>query len=246
MKIKQSKFGKINNIFLKEPSSWENKIFITIDLDWCSDIVLSYTLDILEKSNIPVTFFVTHETNLLERIRDNPNFELGIHPNFNPLLNGNFKYGENVEEVLDFYKKIVPEAQSVRSHSMTQNTPIIDAFEKFDLIYDCNTFIPYSSGIKLKPYKHWTKNILKIPYFWEDDIHCMYDWMWDVKEFVSADSLKVFDFHPIHIFLNTEKLDRYEKSKNLLYKSEDKVHKLRYDGYGINNFLKDLLEHSYS
>ena len=102
--------------------------------------MLSYTLDIIEKHNIKATFFVTHETKLLVRMWNNPNIELGIHPNFNPLLNGDFRYGKNFEEVIEYYKNIVPEAVGVRSHSMTQNSPILDTFEKFGLIYDCNTF----------------------------------------------------------------------------------------------------------
>jgi hypothetical protein len=99
-------------------------------------------------------------------MRKNPNIELGIHPNFNFLLNGDFRYGKSVEEVIKYYKDIIPEALSVRSHSMTQSSFILDKFEKYGLLYDCNTFIPYSSAIIIKPYKYWTKNLIKIPYFW--------------------------------------------------------------------------------
>lgn len=159
------KFENIKNINLENPSSWQDKLFISFDIDWCSDEVLSYTLDIVEKYNIKATFFVTHETLLLERMRDNPKIELGIHPNFNPLLSGDFRYGKNFEEVIEYYKNIVPAALGVRSHSMTQNSPILDTFEKFGLIYDCNTFIPYSSNIEVKPYNHWTDKLIKVPYF---------------------------------------------------------------------------------
>jgi hypothetical protein len=170
------KFENIKNINLENPSSWEDKIFLTFDIDWCSDEVLSFTLDIIEKNNIKATFFVTHETKLLDRMRANPNIELGIHPNFNPLLSGDFRYGKNIDEVVGYYKNIVPEAVSVRSHSMTQNSHILDSFEKAGLIYDSNTFVPYSSDIELKPYKHWTKKLIKVPYFWEDDVHFIMSW----------------------------------------------------------------------
>lgn len=140
------KFENIKNINLENSSSWEDKIFLTFDIDWCSDEVLSFTLDIIEKNNIKATFFVTHETKLLDRMRANPNIELGIHPNFNPLLNGDFRYGKNIDEVVGYYKNIVPEAVSVRSHSLTQSGVIFPIFEKNNLIYECNTFIPLQGG----------------------------------------------------------------------------------------------------
>lgn len=235
------KFENIKNINLENSSSWEDKIFLTFDIDWCSDEVLSFTLDIIEKNNIKATFFVTHETKLLDRMRANPNIELGIHPNFNPLLIGDFRYGKNFEEVIEYYKNIVPEAVGVRSHSMTQNSPILDTFEKFGLIYDCNTFIPYSSNIEVKPYNHWTDKLIKVPYFWEDDVHGIYGWKWDVKQFSNYNGIKVFDFHPIHVFLNTEHLDRYEKSREW-HNCEENLPKHRYEGYGTHSFLIDLLK----
>lgn len=236
-------FENIKNIDVNNLESWQNKIFLTFDIDWCSDEVLSYTLDIIEKYNIKATFFVTHETKLLERMRKNPNIELGIHPNFNPLLNGDFRYGKNIDDVIKYYKRIVPEAVSVRSHSMTQSSPVLDSFEKFGLLYDCNTFIPYSSNIELKPYKHWTEKLIKIPYFWEDDVRCIYKWEWTVEKFIGYKSIKVFDFHPIHVYLNTEHLDRYEKSREW-HNCEENLPKHRYESYGTQSFLVDLIKES--
>ena len=235
------KFENIKNINLENPSSWQDKLFISFDIDWCSDEVLSYTLDIVEKYNIKATFFVTHETKLLERMRNNPNIELGIHPNFNPLLNGDFRYGKNINEVIKYYKNIVPEAVSVRSHSMTQNSHILDSFEKAGLIYDSNTFVPYSSDIELKPYKHWTKKLIKVPYFWEDDVHFIMSWGGNADRFVKHKGLKVFDFHPIHIFLNTENIDRYENSR-VVHRDFEKLKEYVFAGYGTRSFLIDLID----
>src|SRR5258708_1040997 len=95
-------------------NNFENKLFLTFDIDWASDEVLGYTLDLLEKYTICATFFVTHETPLLTRIRNNPRFEMGIHPNFNFILNGDSRYGKNPAEVIDYYLKMVPDAVSVR------------------------------------------------------------------------------------------------------------------------------------
>lgn len=236
-------FENICCINLENTLSWQDKIFLTFDIDWCSDKVLSYTLDIIEKYDIKATFFVTHDTTLLKRMKANSNIELGIHPNFNPLLNGDYRYGKNIDEVIECYKKIVPEAVSVRSHCMTQSSPILDSFEKLGLSYDCNTFVPYSSNIEIKPYKHWTNNLIKVPYFWEDDVHCIYNWEWNLEQFTSYKGIKVFDFHPIHIFLNTEHLGRYEKSSEWS-NCEKNLPKHRYEDYGTYSFLIDLIKGS--
>ena len=86
-------FELIKDINIKDSKSWENKIFLTFDLDWCSDEVLEYTLNLLEQFNVKAIFFITHYTKLLDRMKKNESFELGIHPNFNFLLNGDFRYG---------------------------------------------------------------------------------------------------------------------------------------------------------
>lgn len=235
-------FQNIKDIDINYSLSWQDKLFITFDIDWCSDEVLSYTLNIMEKYDIKATFFITHETKLLERMRANPNIELGIHPNFNPLLNGDFIFGKNINEVIEYYKNIVPEAVSVRSHSMTQNSPILDSFEKFGLLYDCNTFIPYSSNIEVQPYKHWTDKLIKTPYFWEDDVHCVYNWEWNINKFLNYQGVKVFDFHPIHVFLNTEKLDRYESARKSFKEFSELKMCVNTKVYGTQDFLIDLIK----
>lgn len=64
----------------------ENTVFFTFDIDWACDEVLSDTIDIIEAAGVSATFFVTHQTTLLERLRANSAIELGVHPNFNTLL----------------------------------------------------------------------------------------------------------------------------------------------------------------
>jgi len=233
-------FKKIKQIKVNAKSQLKNNIFITFDTDWCSDEVLNYSLDLLNNYKVNSTFFITNKTRLLETMRKNSKIELGIHPNFNPLLSGDFKYGKNINEVITYFKKIVPEAVSARSHSMTQNAHILDSFEKNGIKFDCNTFIPISANINLKPYKHWSRKIIKVPYFWEDHIHCIYGWKYDIKKFLILDSIKVFNFHPIHIFLNTERIDRYKKSKRWIYNWKN-LKKFRNSRYGTESFLIDLL-----
>ena len=81
-----SRFGLIREIRPERPETWRGRVFLTLDLDWACDGVLEDTIDLVEGEDVSATWFVTHDTPLLERIRSNPRFELGIHPNFNGLL----------------------------------------------------------------------------------------------------------------------------------------------------------------
>ena len=232
-------FEIIKNINIKDSESWENKIFLTLDLDWCSDEVLEFTLDLLEEFKVKATFFITHNTKLLDKMQKS--YELGIHPNFNFLLKGDFRYGKNIEEVVKYYLDIIPNAISVRSHSITQSSRIVDVFKKNNLIFDCNTFIPYISEINLKIYKHWS-GMIKVPYFWEDYVDAIYGWKWSVKKFLDYKGLKVFNFHPIHIFLNTENVKRYNNARAYFKDYKKLKGFINNKTYGTRDFLIDLIK----
>ncbi len=201
------------NAFGQKDLNYEDKVFLTFDIDWASDQVLNFTVDLLEQYELGATFFVTHHTPVLDRIKANPKFELGIHPNFNFLLNGDFRYGKTYQEVVEYYFAMVPEAVSVRSHSLVQSTQILDTFQSLGLKFDVNLLLPRRSQMVLHPMEHWAKGMTRIPYFWEDDIHLIYGDAFEVELYLNSEGLKIFDFHPIHVFLNSENLSRYDSAR---------------------------------
>lgn len=232
----------ICTIDVDRPETWSTGSYLTIDVDWAHDEILSDTIDLIEAHDASATWFVTHNTALLARLRDNPNFELGIHPNFNFLLNGDGRNGRDAAEVIDRLLEIVPEARSVRSHSTTQNSGILDLFAQRGLTHECNSFIPYQSGIVLKPWRTGSK-LTRVPYFWEDDVTCISDPQGialEIREVLALKGIRVFDFHPIHVFLNSESLNRYERTRFLHY-DPVALESHRYHGYGTRGRLVDLL-----
>jgi len=107
--------------------------------------------------------------------------------------------------------------------------------------YDLNHFIPVSSKIVLKPWYFFDNKLIKVPCFWEDDIHCMYNWDWHVEKYLSYKGIKVFNFHPIHIHLNTNNIEHYHKLKN---KSNiiNNLCGINNEKYGVYNFFIDLID----
>lgn len=231
----------ISSIRIDSSESWSQTPYLTLDIDWANDEILADTIDLIEAHHVPATWFVTHDTPLLSRLRSNPDFELGIHPNFNFLLNGDSRAGRDAADVMDRLLAIVPEAKCVRSHSTTQSSGLLDLFKLKGLTHECNSFIPVQSGIELKPWRLWS-GITCVPYFWEDDVACLYG-LNDtppIDQLIGRAGIKVFDFHPVHVFLNTEHMDRYERTRAWhRYPQELQAH--RYKGEGTRTRFLEFL-----
>jgi hypothetical protein len=219
-----------------------NIIYITIDVDWVCDPIFASTIELIEKHQIPVTIFVTHETPLLDRLKDNKQIELGIHPNFNNLLDGSSK--TTSKKIISDIMKIVPEATAVRSHALTSGSVLSAQFYEAGLRRESNIYCHISQNIPPPVYD--PSGMLRIFHFWEDDCHCI--WMdkrmetdWNPLRFLTADGIKIFDFHPIHLFLNTESFNRYELSRPYHRNFEQLKEHINTRGEGALLFFEDLI-----
>jgi hypothetical protein len=233
------RFATIGSIVPEEASTWTGRLFLTIDVDWACDEVLLETIDLLERATVAATFFVTHDTPLLRRVSANPRFELAIHPNFNALLSGESAREGGAERVVEELLAVVPRARSVRSHSMTQSSRLLDLFHRRGLTHDCNHFVPAGAGIELKPFRHWN-GLIRVPYFWEDDVALAYGDTLDTGRVRAAPGLKVFDFHPIHVALNSPNLQCYEDSRPV-HNDRARLREFSCSGEGVRTALERLL-----
>jgi hypothetical protein len=233
-------FGKIKNIVPEDGETYRGKKFITFDIDLAHDEVLEDTIDLVEEADIAATWFVTHDTTLLSRLRKNKKFEIGIHPNFNFLLQGDYRNGYKAEEVIDRLLNIVPEAKSVRSHSITQSSLLIDIFQQKGLSHDCNYFIPYNSEIEIKPW-YLYNGMIEVPYLWEDDVELLSRNPSSIKKILFKNELSVINFHPIHVYLNTDNMDRYEETISI-HNYPKQLIGYRNNREGIRSILKKLIQ----
>jgi hypothetical protein len=214
--------------------------YITIDIDWAPEEVIEDTLSLLEAYDVSATLFCTHKSMAIDRA-GNDRFEKAIHPNFNFLLEGKQDHGKNAEETIENLLAIYPGAKGVRSHSMAQSSVLLNLFKEKGMLYEANHFVPYQP---IKPFFLWN-GLIRLPYNWEDDVHFMYrkEFNDDLFDFAKG-NLLVLDFHPIHIFLNTEHEDRYlaakkhyQQPKELIpYRNAGKVNK------GVRDVFIELLK----
>lgn len=188
------------------------EICITFDMDWANDDVMKFFYEVVCELDICGTLNVTNDSSVLDLIRKEGRLELGIHPNFNRLLQNEEQYG-SAETIIKELRQVVPEAVSARSHSLVTGSHISELFFENGIRYESNIlYFPYWGGC-LRCYKDYM-GLIHVPFIFEDDVFLIsrdkYAMAW---YFENCESPVVFNFHPIHLFLNTENINRYEESK---------------------------------
>jgi len=176
----------------------KDMLAMTMDVDWAPDVVVEKCASMLDEFNIKATFFCTHRCEI-------KNHELAIHPNF---LNENQNYFETLRKLISLF----PGARGVRSHSLFTNSRLYPIYKQLGLSYESNYLMYRQTDIH--PFK-MLGDILQLPIFFMDDIHiCLSPNSFDLKSLcLKKSGLEIFDFHPIHVFLNTRNLETYQKAK---------------------------------
>lgn len=236
--VSNKEFCKIQKIAPKVKASWEGKIFLSFDIDWAHDEVILDCYNLVSRYPVETTWFVTHKTDVLSTLSLDKRIELGIHPNFNDLLAGKAE-GDSSHLVISNSKELVPTATTIRSHSLTQSERLIDQFLDNGFRRICNLFIPYGNEIQVSPFYLWHDAII-VPHRFQDNASIRIGENLPERKSLNT-GLHVFDFHPIHVFLNTESLDRYECTRSLHHNPKELI-KHRFDGYGTRDRLIELLE----
>lgn len=202
---------------------------ITIDTDWAPQSMIDDTVKILNEHKIPSTFFITNEINF-DSLK---NHELAIHPHFT---------SSNHEEILSKNLQILPSKKSKgsRSHLLYHSSSLMMGYEKFGIQYDSNYFLP--SYEKVEPFFLQWANVLEIPFFFADDAHYEVNNHFDINKINLVDlGVKVFLFHPFHIFMNTSSLSDYTKFKEHYHDLPFLQQYRNLNKKGIRNLFLDLL-----
>jgi hypothetical protein len=182
---------------------------ISIDIDWAPDYMIEAIALSLIDARVKATWFITHSTPTLELLRAHGDlFELGIHPNFH----ADSTHGQTADEVLTHCREIVPEARSVRVHGLMQSTTLLSHIVNAGFEIDSSLFLPRALGVK--PLEYWWSNrrLVRIPFIWEDDFEFHNPSpIWEISKIPTrGDGLRVFNFHPVHVYLNSSSRHAYQ------------------------------------
>jgi hypothetical protein len=188
-------------------------VVLTIDIDWAPDFAIDFVADQLISRQVRATWFVTHMSPAVARLKQHPNlFELGIHPNF---LSGS-THGDTPDAVLRHCMALVPDASSVRTHLLVQSTLLLRQFlAQTKITTDVSLFLPGAPCICPVEWFSQRRTLLRIPYFWADDFEMERNMpSWRLASHLGAgEGLKVFAFHPIHVYLNSADIEVYQSLK---------------------------------
>jgi hypothetical protein len=182
-----------------------NRIILTFDTDWVNEIAVEYVIDLLDTYGVTGTFFATNHYNCL---KNNQKHEVGIHPNFNNLLNGSSKSTCSKSIINDMLVEY-PESIGFRSHSLTQSSIILAEAKNSGLQYDSNIYHPDGG----RPYIDFS-GLIRFTHNYVDLGHLIEKRPFELSEIYFSDNeMNILDFHPIHIFLNTPSTSYYEGVK---------------------------------
>ncbi|MGA6826582.1 hypothetical protein ACO9S2_03090 [Nitrospira sp. NS4] len=190
----------------------QQRFGLTLDVDWAPDCVIDAVAQRLEAHAVRATWFITHLSPAVERLRARRDlFELGIHPNFLP----GSTHGCTHEEVLRHCMHLVPEAVSMRSHSVYQSGSLYACVLRDTPIrVDSSTFLPEMAYIRPLEQPLPGGVLKRIPFIWGDDYElCKVSPCWDFSRLRDLPGLQIFLFHPIHVYLNTVSFAEYEAVK---------------------------------
>lgn len=221
-----------------------DKIALSFDIDWAPDFVIDFTAQILVRNNIKATWFITHKSEAVERLFKYPElFDLGVHPNFLE----HSTQGRNKSEIMNFVMNIVPDAKTVRTHGMYYSAEISKLFaQKYGLKFDSSIYLKEMPDIRPQNIYYEDNLLIRLPYFWEESGEMMNPKpSFNIGQRLDYSGLKIFDFHPIHIFLNSKSMKNYnnlKKSFDLNVCLEKDIQPFVNKGLGARTLLLDLIE----
>ena len=213
-------------------------IVLTFDTDWAPQFVIDHVMAELKAARVKTTFFFTSPYNVGDELL----VEKGIHPNF---MSGSTQ-GASESEVLINLKTWYPDAVGSRSHRLYWHSGLAKRLTDRGILYDSSIIMPFHPN--LEPFK--TQGITRFPFWWSDPLHLTSNLPFDCLNFPNLDKpgLKVLNFHPIHIYLNTKDLDAYSVMLNqvqLIETTPGVLSQFRQKGYGIGTLFSDILEYIY-
>lgn len=181
----------------KMDKSWAMPIFcFTIDLDWAKEEQIEETLHLFEEREIPLTPFITHKSEVIEKHYANKREYVGWHPNFH----NDSTQGKNIKEILFNLHEMYPYAKGWRSHRWFQDYKFSKAFADLGCYYDSTVCMFLHANIQ--PYQDYF-GVWQLPVFFEDRFYMQGLWsLTPIMHTLKSVGLKVFDFHPLHICEN--------------------------------------------
>lgn len=179
-----------------------NDACLSLDVDWAPDTVLADVVEAIVAAGVRATIFATHRTPVLTALQ-NDAIEVALHPHFNR--------GDDLDSPLGELKDAYPGARGARAHGLAVSSQMLLRYVAHGLRYESNVFLPGHPG--LRPVRRF-EELVSIPFYWSDDKHLERGEPFRLEPLgLDAPGLKVLNFHPIHVYMNTVSPEHYASFK---------------------------------
>lgn len=223
-----------------------NRLALTLDIDWAPDWMIDDVAAQLVERKVKATWFATHPSDAVNRLRACPGlFEIGLHPNFLP----GSSHGDAPEVVMRTLTTWFPEARAARAHCLYQSERHLQLMcERFGILVDCSIFLKDAEAIVPHRIRYSPKGppLLRIPHSFQDNMHINEPMTWSLEAPVFAGlGLKVLNFHPVHLALNSgtpAAYQRLKKKTGIPNATREDVARLRNVGAGAETLFVAVVE----
>lgn len=218
-------------------------LVITSDTDFVSDEILSYAYSTL--ADTPCTFFVTGNSHYVATtMSQNKLWEVEPHPNFT----GGSTHGDTIDRVFDTVDSFNVNGEGFRCHRYFYSNDVAERFAHIGYKYSSNV----CTDLQCLPPFMARCGLIEFPIFFEDGGFLKYhgtpNFQTVLARMKNPDGIYIFNFHPIHIALNSCDFGTSRALKDSLSSAQYRalsmqdIFKVRNSKkYGISDLLNDLL-----
>lgn len=206
---------------------------LTMDSDWAPPEVIAHALDVVRPSATPCTLFLTEDappSNADGGPERDLRVEIALHPFFN---------GRDPAEVLAPLLARHPQARGLRPHRLSMPPEHCARAVRASGARWVSSHAD-SDALALK---RWDGDIPDAPIHWGDNTLLRLGQRPSLSGLdPQRPGLAVFNFHPVHIFLNTCDQEQYERARPA-YHDPERLRSLRNaTRFGVRDALLELLE----
>lgn len=204
-------------------------VILSLDWDWFPQALAGDVLGLLDEAGVAATLFMTDQPRL-----DLPErHEIALHPFARTL--------EDLPERIAALQAQYPGARGVRTHRLLGGGPAYAAFDAAGLAY-CSLYMllgqPHLAPLRL-PF-----DIVEFPIFYSD-IAQIYEAdlgraTTQPARLLDVPGMKVFAFHPVHIYLNCTRTEDYLQGSGPVMQPGAGPH-LRRPGRGARDWFVEFL-----
>ncbi len=208
-----------------------DRVALSFDLDWAPDFMLDELSGLLRPLAAPFTVFATHDSPGVRRLLALPGCEAGLHPNLLGCA--------DIPARLAALQALFPAAEGLRCHGLSYHSGLLAHLHGSPIRYLSNDLCHLQPG--LRPWFDFS-GLLRLPIYWEDDVHCVCgDGDFGLSALrLRGPGLKVLNFHPVHVYLNTSDLVAYQGCKEAI-RDPALAPRHRAAGPGVRDLLESLL-----